>query len=66
LEIRSLRRELAALHAAEQAALFEQAVLRERLAEADDLGAVEEAARERLGWVLPGEEKVVFVPPEEE
>lgn len=66
LEIRSLRRDLAELHAAEQAATVEQGALRERLAEADDLDAVEEEARERLGWVRPGEEKVVFVEPEEE
>ena len=66
LEIRSLRRDLAVLHAAEQAAIAEQAALRERLAEADDLAAVEEEARARLGWVRPGEEKVVFVDLEEE
>jgi len=66
LEIRSLRRELNDLQAVHQAAVIEQASLRERLAEADDLTAIEDAARERLGWVLPGEEKVVFVHREEE
>jgi len=61
LEIRSLRRELRDLNAAQQAALSEQAALRDRLAEGDDLGAIEEEARERLGWVMRGEEKVVFI-----
>jgi len=66
LEIRSLHRELDDLQAVHQAAAIEQASLRERLAEADDLTAIEDAARERLGWVLPGEERVVFVHREEE
>jgi len=66
LEIRSLRRELRDLNAAQQAALIEQAALRDRLAEGDDLGAIEEEARERLGWVMRGEEKVVFIYEEEE
>ena len=61
LEIRSLRRELRDLNDAQQAALIEQAALRERLAEGDNLGAIEEEARERLGWVMRGEEKVVFI-----
>ena len=26
-----------------------------------DLGAIEEAAREQLGWVRPGEERIIFV-----
>ncbi len=66
LEIRSLRRDLKDLHAAAQAALIEQESLRERLAESDDLEAIAEAARERLGWVERGEEKVVFIGDEEE
>jgi len=61
LEIRSLRRELRDLNAAQQAAMIEQAALRDRLAEGDDPDAIEEAARERLGWVMRGEEKVVFI-----
>ncbi len=65
LEIRSLRRDLAALHAAQEAALIEQAALRERLAEKDDLAAIEAEARERLGWVMRGEEKVIFIGEEE-
>ena len=61
LEIRSLRRELQDLHVAQEQALIEQAALRERLAEKDDLEAIEEEARERLGWVTRGEEKVIFI-----
>ncbi len=66
LEVRSLRRELQDLHAAQQRALTEQAALRERLLEKDDPQAIEEEAREQLGWVLRGEEKVIFIGEEEE
>jgi cell division protein FtsB len=66
LEIRSLRRGLQDLHAAQQQALIEQAALRERLAEKDDPVAIEEEARARLGWVLRDEEKVIFIGEEEE
>ena len=66
LEIRSLRRELGEINAARQRALIEQADLRERLAGKDDPEAIEQEARERLGWVMRGEEKVVFIYEEEE
>jgi len=66
LEIRSLRRELQDLQAAQEQALIERAALRERLAEKDDPEAIEEEARERLGWVTRGEEKVIFIGEEEE
>jgi cell division protein FtsB len=66
LEIRSLRRNLQDLNDAQQRALVEQAALRERLAEQDDLEAIEEEVRERLGWVKRGEEKVIFIGEEEE
>ena len=66
LEIRSLRRELNEINAAQQQALIEQAALRERLAEKDNPEAIEQEARERLGWVIRGEEKVVFIYEEEE
>jgi len=65
-EIRSLRRELRALGEAQAEALHAQELLRARLAEADDLEAIETEARARLGWVMQGEEKVIFVLPEEE
>lgn len=61
LEIRSLRRQLQDLRAAQQQALLEQSALRERLAEKDDPEAIEEEARARLGWVMRGEEKVIFI-----
>lgn len=66
LEIRSLRRSLQILQATQQEALVEQAALRERLAEKDDPKAIEDEARERLGWVMRGEEKVIFIGEEEE
>jgi len=66
LEMHALRRDLRDLHAAQQTALFEQARLRERLAKKDDPSAIEDVARERLGWVMRGEEKVVFIGEEEE
>ena len=66
LEIRSLRRELDEINAAQQQALIEQTALRERLAEKDDPEAIEQEAREHLGWVMWGEEKVVFIYEEEE
>ncbi len=66
LEIRSLRRELEEINAAQQRALIEQAALRERLAQQDDPEAIEQEARERLGLVMRGEEKVVFIYEEEE
>jgi len=59
-----IARRARALRASEEArtiALREQEVLRARLAEQDSAAAVEAVARERLGLVLPGEEKVIFV-----
>jgi cell division protein FtsB len=35
--------------------------LENRLALKDDLSAIEDAAREQLGWVIPGEERVIFI-----
>ena len=61
LEIAHLQQELAGLRQAEAVASSEQATLRERLASADDPAAVESLARQRLGLVMPGEEKVIFV-----
>ena len=65
LKIRALRNELVVLQEAEQQARLEQGTLRARLAEADELAAIEAAAREQLGWVLRGEEKAVFIGEEE-
>lgn len=66
LEIRALRRDFQDLRDAQELATIEQTALRERLAERDDSAAIETAARERLGWVRPGEEKVIFIGKEEE
>jgi len=65
LEIQSLRRDLRDLQTAQQQAGIAQAKLRERLAEKDDPEAIEAEARERLGWVMRGEERVIFVDEEE-
>jgi len=61
LEIARRERTLRDLEVAHVDALCEQDVLRARLTEADDAEAVETLARERLGLVMPGEEKVIFV-----
>ena len=47
-------------------AMIEREYLEDRLALKDDLASVEDAARERLGWVMPGEERVIFVDRTEE
>jgi cell division protein FtsB len=60
-EIARRHRTLRELEATRASALQEQDRLRARLAEANDDGAVEALARERLGLVMPGEEKVIFV-----
>ena len=65
-EVRRLRRDLDDLNVAQAGALGEQAALRERLGQKDNPQAIEDEARERLGWVMRGEEKVVFVGGEEE
>jgi len=59
-------RDLDDLNVAQAGALGEQAALRERLGQKDNPQAIEDEARERLGWVMRGEEKVVFVGGEEE
>ncbi len=61
LEIARRRRELEDLTVAHATALEERAALRDRLERRNDLDAIETLARGRLGLVLPGEEKVIFV-----
>jgi len=61
LEIARRHRSLEDLTAARAIALDEQGALRDRLERRDDLETIETLARERLGLVLPGEEKVIFV-----
>jgi cell division protein FtsB len=61
MEIAGRQRTLRELEATHVIALHEQDALRARLAEADDDEIVEALARERLGLVMPGEEKAIFV-----
>jgi len=61
LQIKGRRRHLDALTAAQAAASEEQIDLRDRLAAGDDPSVIEDVARERLGLVMPGEEKVIFI-----
>ena len=49
-----------------QAALQVHTQLESELARQNDLDAIETAARELFGWVLPGEIKVIFVEPSRE
>ena len=65
-EIRRLESDLAAIHAQQQAALAHQEALHTDLARKDDPEAIEEHAREELGLVKPGEEKVIFIEVDEE
>ena len=61
VEIARRAHDLRAIKEARTIALHEQKALRTRLTEQDDAAAVEAVARERLGLVMPGEEKVIFV-----
>jgi len=61
VEIARRNRRIGDLTSAHVIALDEQSALREQLASADDLDAIELEARKRLGLVLPGEVKIVFV-----
>ena len=60
-EIRKLKSELSTLMEQERAALATQEMLREQLALQDDPKVLEDKARELLGLVKPGEEKVIFI-----
>ncbi len=63
VRILNLRQQLEHSIASRDAALVDRVDLEERLAMRDDLSEIEDAARERLGWVLPGEERVIFIEP---
>jgi cell division protein FtsB len=56
-----LQGQVAQVRAKQILALQEQSVLRERLAQKDDLQAIEDVAREELGLVKPGEQLIIFV-----
>ena len=61
VEIARRQHRLDQLELAQVQASEEQKELRDRLASADDPAAIEQVARERLGLVMPGEVKVIFI-----
>lgn len=61
LRIRSLRHQMASSQVAYTQAWIEREDLEAQLASQDDLSAIEDAVRKKLGWVLPGEERVIFI-----
>jgi cell division protein FtsB len=61
----SLRRELLATITAQEQAIEQRAALESRLAQRSDPSVIEDEARRQLGWILPGEERVVFLPAED-
>ena len=60
LEMSRLGREIAQIRLDQTAALEDKEALHGRLALRDDPQTIEDEARERLGLVKPGEEKVIF------
>ena len=60
IEIRGLRADLSRIRLEQQAAMAEQQALRQLLAAKDDPEIIEDHARDRLGLVMPGEEKIIF------
>ncbi len=63
VRIVNVQRGLDASLATEQELIGERSALEERWAQKDDLRVVEEEARRRLGWIVPGEVSVIFVAP---
>ena len=61
LEIHKLNNDLAMLKSEETLAFTMQQELRSRLALKDDPATIELSAREQLGLIKPGEEKVIFI-----
>ena len=61
LRIRDLRHQMASSQVAYEQAWIERGNLENHLALQDDLSAIEDAVRTKLGWVMPGEERVIFV-----
>lgn len=61
LEIRRINHDLATLKSEETLAFAMQQELRSRLALKDDPATIELSAREQLGLIKPGEEKVIFI-----
>jgi len=65
-QIGNLRDDLHRMDIDLQAAVRARAELETQLASQDDLDAIETAARDLFGWVMPGEIKVIFVEPARE
>jgi cell division protein FtsB len=63
VRIHTLRHQLEASQLGYDEAMAERQVLEDQLALKDNIDAIEDAAREKLGWVLPGEERVIFIDP---
>ena len=61
IRVANLRHQLQSSLLAHDEAMIERQDLEHQLALKDDLDAIENAARERLGWVMPGEERVIFI-----
>lgn len=61
IRVSTLRQQLQSSLLAHDEAMIERQDLEDQLALKDDLDAVERATRERLGWVMRGEERVIFV-----
>ncbi|MCK5585617.1 hypothetical protein KAJ02_06045 [Candidatus Bipolaricaulota bacterium] len=59
--ILTLRQQLQSSLLIHDEAMIERLELENRLALKDDLAAIEDAVRERLGWMMPGEVRVIFV-----
>lgn len=66
VQIGRLRSEIERMGFDLQAAMLARTGLEEQLGSQNDLDAIETAARELFGWVLPGEIKVIFVEPARE
>lgn len=64
LRILELRRQLQSSFLARDEALIQRENLEAQLALKDNLDTIEDMARSELGWILPGEVRVVFVDPE--
>ena len=61
IRILNLQQQLQSSLLAHDDAMIERLDLENQLARKDDLAAIEDAVREQLGWVMPGEERVIFV-----
>ncbi len=61
ININRLESQVAEVRVEQELALEEQAALHGRLERKDDLKAIEDVAREKLGLVKPGEQLIIFV-----